>query len=151
MMKSLILAAVLAVALPGQLSAQPRRDGPPLREGRGHDISRLIADCEARTNDFRRSFRYASERGFRDHMRVDDLNRHADQLERVMNSVRDSWNRSRSTDRTRRYVNDALTTGQDINRSLARARIHPQIKQQWSSIRIELNRLAEAFNLQRIR
>ena len=84
-------------------------------------------------------------------MRMEDLNRHADRLERVMNAVRESWNRERNPDRTRRIVNDALGTGQDINRSPARGRIHPEIQREWSSIRFELNRLAEAFNLQRIR
>ena len=151
MKKSLILTTALAVLLPSLITAQRRYDDPPPRGGRGRDISRVIADCEQRTNDFRRSFRYATERGFRDHMRVDDLNRHADRLERAMNAVRESWNRERNPDRTRRFVSDALSNGQEINRAITRGRIHPEIQKQWSSIRIELNRLAEAFELPRIR
>ena len=151
MTKCLILATALAVCLPGLIPAQRRYDGPPPRRGGGHDISRLIADCEARTNEFRRSFRHASERGFRDHMRVEDLNRHADRLERSMNAIRESWNRERNPERTRRFVSDALANGQEINRALRRGRIHPEIQREWSTIRIELNRLAEAFSLPRIR
>jgi hypothetical protein len=153
MTRSLILTAALAMFLPGLITAQRRYDDPPPRgdRGGGRDIARVIADCEARTNDFRRSFRHASEGGFRDHMRMEDLNRHADRLERTMNIVREAWNRERNVGRTRRYVNDALASGQEINRSLARGRIHPEIQRQWSTIRIELNRLAEAFELPRIR
>ena len=66
MTKTLILSAALAMFLPGQMRAQPRYDGPPPRGGPRQDISRLIADCDRRTDEFRRSFRYASERGFRD-------------------------------------------------------------------------------------
>jgi len=111
----------------------------------------VIADCERRTDEFRRSFRYASERGHRDHMRIEDLNRNADRLERVMNAVRDSWRSHRDPGRTRRFVSEAISTGQDINRTMVRARLHPNIERQWVAIRSELNRLAEAFDLPRIR
>jgi hypothetical protein len=157
--RHLVVALAIAALLPGLATAQPPRYGdrrPDSRDsgprGRPPDIGAVIADCERRTDEFRRSFRYASERGaHRDHMRLEDLNRHADRLERVMNAVRDSWRSHRDPGRTRRFVSDAISTGQDINRTMVRARLHPHIERQWGQIRFELNRLAEAFDLPRIR
>ena len=146
-MKSLVVTVSLAVAamLPGVAPAQPRHD-------RGRDIARVIADCEERTNQFRRSFRYALDRSaYRDSMREDELNRHADRLERAMNRVRESWNRERNPARTRRFVSEALSTSQDINRTILRGRLHPEIQKQWFAVRSELNRLAEVFDLPGIR
>jgi len=84
-------------------------------------------------------------------MRMEDLNRHAARLERAMNAVKDSWRSHRDPGRTRRFVSEAVATGQDINRTMVRARLHPNIERQWVAIRMELNRLAEAFDLPRIR
>jgi hypothetical protein len=145
--KFLIVTAVLAMAaiLPGVAPAQPRRD-------RGRDIARVIADCEERTNQFRRSFRYALDRSaYRDSMREDELNRHADRLERAMNRVRESWNRERNPGKTRYLVSEALTTSQEINRAMMRGRLHPEVQKQWFIVRSELNRLAEVFEVPKIR
>jgi hypothetical protein len=149
--RNVIFTTALAFILSGTLLAQPRYGDRPRREGGGRNIGRIIADCEQRTNEFRSSFRYASERGYREGMRIDDLNRHAGRLEHVMNAVRDSWERDHDPRRTRRFVNEAINAGQDINRQLMRGRLHPQIERQWSAIRSELNRLAEAFELPPIR
>ena len=146
-MKSLVVTAALALMAiwPGVAPAQPRN-------GRGRDIARVIADCEERTNQFRRSFRYALDRSaYRDSIREDELNRHADRLERVMNRVRESWNRERDPGKTRAFVSEALATSQDINRAFMRGRLHPEVQRQWFAVRSELNRLAEVFDLPRIR
>jgi hypothetical protein len=145
-MKSLVIALAVAAILPGVVPAQPRR------YGQGRDIGRVIADCEERTNQFRRSFRYALDRGaYRDSMRADELNRHAERLERAMNRVRESWNRERNAAKTRQFVSQALSTSQEINQAMMRGRLHPEIQKQWFVVRNELNSLAEAFDLPRIR
>ena len=151
----------LVLLIPG-LFAQRRddrgRSEPPGRgdergrsNPRGEHISRVIADCEQRTNEFRASFRHASDRSFQNHMRMEDLVRHASSLERSMNAIRESWNRERNPDRTRRFVSSALENGREINRALTHGRVHPEIQRQWSAIKSELNRLAEVFELPRIR
>ena len=84
-------------------------------------------------------------------MREDELNRHADRLERAMNRVRESWNRERNPGRTRNFVSEALATSQEINRAFTRGRLHPEVQKQWFVVRSELNRLAEVFGLPRIR
>jgi len=146
-MKSFVVTGTLALAalLAGVAPAQPRHD-------QGRDIARVIANCEERTNQFRRSFRYALDRSvYRDSMREDELNRHADRLERVMNRVRESWNLEHNAGRTRALVSEALTTSQDINRAMMRGRLHPEIQKQWFAVRSELNHLAEVFDLPGIR
>jgi hypothetical protein len=83
--------------------------------------------------------------------REDELNVSALRLERSMNRVREAWNRERDVGRTRRSVSDAISVGQDINRTMVRRRLNPGVQRQWEAVRAELNRLAEAFELPRIR
>jgi hypothetical protein len=141
----------VALLLPGIVAAQPRRDYPR-REERGANISRVVADCEERTNQFRVSLRAALDRsGLNGSQREDQLNADAMRLERSMNRVREAWNRERDPGRTRRFVSDAIAVGQDINRTMVRRRLNPDVQRQWDAVRSELNRLAEAFELPRIR
>jgi hypothetical protein len=83
--------------------------------------------------------------------REDELNRDANRLEQAMNRVRESWNLERNPSRTRRSVGDAIAVGQNINRTMIRRRLHPDVQRQWDIVRGELNRLAEVFELPRIR
>ena len=141
----------VALLLSGILAAQPRRDYPP-RGGRGPDISRVVADCEERTNQFRVALRAALDRsGLNGTQREDQLNVDAQRLERSMNRVREAWNREHDPGRTRQFVSDAIAAGQDINRTMVRRRMNPDVQRQWEVVRGELNRLAAAFDLPRIR
>ena len=151
MKKCLWTSMAVAVLIPGILAAQPRRDYPP-RGGRGPDIARVVADCEQRTNQFRVSLRAALDRSaLNGTQREDQLNVDAMRLERSMNMVREAWNRERDVGRTRHFVSDAIAVGQDINRTMVRRRLNPGVQRQWDAVRSELNRLAEAFELPRIR
>ena len=152
MKKYIWMSMAVALLLPGIVAAQPpRRDYPP-RGGRGPDISRVVADCEARTNQFRVSLRAALDRSaLNGTQREDQLNVDASRLERSMNMVREAWNREHDPGRTRRFVSDAIAVGQDINRTMVRRRLNPDVQRQWDAVRTELNRLAEAFELPRIR
>ena len=151
-MKKFIWMSMAAVLLlTGILAAQPRRDYPP-RGGRGPDLSPVVADWEERTNQFRVSLRAALDRSaLNGTQREDQLNVDALRLERSMNRVREAWNRERDPGRTRRFVSDAIAVGQDINRTMVRRRLNPDVQRQWDAVRAELNRLAEAFELPRIR
>jgi hypothetical protein len=149
-MKKFVWAAVVVVLLlPGTIAAQRRN--PPQGE-RTSNISRVVADCEERTNQFRRSLRAALNRSALDGTRREDqLNLDAERLERAINRVRESWGKERDPARTRRSVSDAIVVGQDINRTMARRRLNPDVQRQWDVVRGELNRLAETFELPRIR
>ena len=149
------MCASLAIAfalLTGTVSAQPRRGVPLPGPERMGNISRVIADCEGRTNEFRRSLRMALDRSaLNNSRREDELNRDASRLEQAMNRVRESWNLEHNPPRTRRSVGDAIAVGQNINRTMIRRRLNPDVQRQWDIVRAELNRLAEAFELPRVR
>ena len=92
-MKKCVPLAIVVALLPGILAAQPRRGVPPPGSERSGNISRVIADCEGRTNEFKRSLRMALDRSsLNNTRREDELNRDASRLERAMNRVRESWN-----------------------------------------------------------
>lgn len=147
-------AVAMAILLPGILAAQPPRgryDGPPGR-GRFEMITRTINDCERRTNEFRDTLRRALEHSrVRDSNREDELNRDGARLERSLNRVGDSWNGEHNPGKTRHFVDTAIGAGQDINRTMVRRRLNPEVQRQWDIVRAELNRLAEVFELPRIR
>ena len=139
----------VALLLPGILAAQ--RDYPP-RGGRNENISRVVADCQDRAIQFRSSLRAALDRSaLNGTQREDQLNVDAERLERAMNRVREAWNREHDPPKTRHFVEDAISAGQDINRTMVRRRLNPDVQRLWEAVRGELTRLAEAFELPRIR
>ena len=142
----------VVLLLPGFLAAQrgyPPRGG---RDGRNGNISRVVADCEERTNQFRVSLRAALDRSaLNGTHREDQLNVDAERLVRAMDRVREAWNREHDPPKTRHFVDDAIAAGRDINRTMVARRLNPDVQRQWDAVRSELNRLAEAFELPRIR
>ncbi len=139
----------VALLLPGVLAAQR---GYPPRDGRTANISPVVANCEARTIQFRSSLRAALDRSaINGTKREDQLNTDAERLERAMNRVREAWDREHDPPKTRHFVDDAISAGQDINRTMVRRRLNPDVQPQWDAVRGELNRLAAAFELPRIR
>lgn len=136
----LVLAAVFS--LTGIVSAQPR----------GERIARVVADCDARTDEFQRMFRRALDHsGYRGTLRQEDLDRHADALSRSMARVREAWNRERDPGRTRHFVEEAINVSREINHVMNRNNFYPELHRKWSIVRGELNHLAEVFDLPTLR
>jgi hypothetical protein len=145
MKKYVWTAMAVALLLPGILAAQPR-------ERRIANISRVVADCQDRVIQFRSSLRAALDRSaLNGTRREDQLNVDAERLERAMNKVREAWNREQDPPKTRHFVDDAIVAGRDINRTMVARRLNPDVQRQWDAVRGELNRLAEAFELPKIR
>jgi hypothetical protein len=141
----------VALLLPGILAAQPQRGYPP-RDGRTANISRVVADCQDRVIQFRSSLRAALDRSaLNGTRREDQLNTDAERLVRAMDRVREAWNREHDPPKTRHFVDEATSAGRDINRTMVARRLNPDVQRQWDAVRNELNRLAEAFELPRIR
>jgi len=125
---------------------------PCLAGERGERIARVVADCDRRADEFQRMFRHALEHsGYRGTLRQVDLDRHADALSHSMERVREAWNRERDAGRTRRFVEEAINVSREINRVMNDNRFYPELHHQWSVVREELNHLAEAFDLPRLR
>ncbi len=142
-----LLAAALTLVVPAIAGAQYRRDE------RGFErIALVIADCEQRTNVFRQQIRRALDRSeLNQTRREDELNRDASRLERALNRTRESWNREHDARKTQVFVSEAITASQDINQTMIRRRLNPDVQRQWGMVRSELNRLADVFQLPKIR
>jgi hypothetical protein len=116
------------------------------------ETTRLINDCERRTNDFRGTLRHAINQSPLDHSRREEqLNRDADRLENALDHVGDSWNRDHDPGKTRRFVAEAIGVSTEINRTMLRWHLNPQAEREWDAVRTELNQLAATFGLRPIR
>ena len=125
---------------------------PSLAQQRGERIARVVADCDARASEFQRDFRHAlAHSGYRGTLRQADLDRHADALSHSMDRVREAWNREHDPGRTRHFVEDAISVSREINRVMNNNRFNPELHREWSAVREEMNHLAEAFELPRLR
>jgi hypothetical protein len=143
-MKSILLAGVMAAGL---CMAQPRGVGSPA------ETTRIINDCERRTNSFKKTLDRALARDDvrAGQYREDQLNDKAKRLEDEMDRVGDSWNRDHNPDRARDHVRVAIGLAGDINRAMRNWRMGPEAENEWAAIRDDLNRLARTFGLQRVR
>src|SRR5258705_7390512 len=73
------------------------------------ETTRIINDCEKRTNAFKGILRHAINESRLDHSRREkQLNRDADRLEDAMDHVGDSWNRDHNPGKTRRFLTEAI-------------------------------------------
>jgi len=137
---SILLGVLLLI--PPAVNAQARRQAAA---GRVDETTRVINDCESRTNTFKRSVRRKA-RGD-----APNLQRDVDDLEKAMNEVGDSWNKDHNMQKTRAYVTAAITVSQRINRFMTAYRGDADLVNQWVPVRTELNRLAQTFGLPAIR
>jgi hypothetical protein len=138
------------ILLTGSIRAQPHDDMRFHHRDRGEWIGRIsgiVADCERRTDEFKvalaRTLNHSRLDGSR---REDQLNADAARLERAMNRLRESWNRHRDPDRSRKNVREAIGAARDINRTMLHHQLRGRIQGEWDVLRGELNRLAEVFD-----
>ena len=122
-----------------------------VRQWQFEETTRIINDCERRTNDFKGILRHALDESRLDHTgRERQLNRDAERLEDVMDHVGDSWNRDHNPGETRRFVAEAIAVSKDINKTMIKWHLNPEAEREWDAVRAELNRLAETFGLKKI-
>jgi hypothetical protein len=118
---------------------------------RSENIAGIIADCERRTDEFKRAFARALDRSRLDGTyRERELNFDASKLENAMDALKQSWNRYRNYERSRELVGAALSAARDIDRSLSRHSLRSYINREWETLRAEVDELAEIFNHSRI-
>ena len=146
----ILIPMIVLLLVPGA-GAQLRRG--TAAAGRADETTRIINDCERRTNSFKKTLDRALAR---DNVRAgqgreDQLNRNASNLENALDKVGDSWNRDHSLDKTRASVRTAIAFGNEINQAMRTWNMGGDAESEWSTLRAELNRLAQTFNLPRIR
>jgi len=145
------IAFILALTTPAA-EAQVRRGGA----AGGANIQQttsIINDCERRTNQFKKTLDRALAR---DNVRAGQgreaqLNNNASRLENQLDKVGDSWNKDHNLDKTRDHVRAAIALGNDINVAMRSWNMGGDAESEWSAVRGELNRLANTFNVPRIR
>jgi hypothetical protein len=116
------------------------------------ETTRIINDCERRTNAFKGMLRHAINESPLDHSRREEqLNRDADRLENALDHVGDSWNRDHDPGKTQRFVAEAIAVSRDINNTMLKWQLNPEAEREWDAVRAELNRLAATFGLRPIR
>src|SRR5215813_12955723 len=148
-MRSLLLVGVVTTLTVAPSFAQLRRGG----DASINETTQIINDCERRTNTFKKTLDRALAR---DNVRAgqgreDQLNRNAEALENQLDKVGDSWNKDHSLDRTRDHVRAAIALANDINVAMRNWNMGGDAENQWAAVRTELNRLAQKFNLPRVR
>jgi len=135
------MGAIALLWLPAWAIAQVR----PVAGGRADQTTKVINDCEKRTNSFKRKVRLKA-RGD-----APNLQRDADNLEEAMNKVGDSWNRDHDLQKTRAFVSVAIASSQTLNRFMSSYRGDPALTNDWAAVKTELNALARQFGLPTIR
>jgi hypothetical protein len=133
--------AVALMLLTGWAGAQVR----PATARRADQTTKVINDCEKRTNSFKRKVRLKA-RGD-----APNLQRDADNLEEAMNKVGDSWNKDHDLQKTRAYVTAAIASSQTLNRFMISYRGDPDLSNDWAAVKTEINALAVQFSLPTIR
>jgi hypothetical protein len=145
------IALAAALTLP-EVEAQIHRGG--VAGGANvQQTTNIINDCERRTNQFKKTLDRALAR---DNVRAGQgreaqLNNNASRLENQLDRVGDSWNKDHSLDKTREHVRAAIALGNDINMAMSSWNMGGDAESEWSAVRGELNRLANTFNVPRIR
>jgi outer membrane usher protein FimD/PapC len=147
-----LLLAWGVVALAGQALLQAQYQAIPGRPDRVQTVSSLIIEMDRLSTDFRRSLDRALDRSRMDGtFREDYLNREARKLEIELAQLRNSWNRFRNERRSRRNVSQALQAAGNLDRSLSRHVLRGRVQREWYDLSAGLDRLADAFNLRRVR
>lgn len=152
----LSLSCSLLLGLTALAPAQGRRsygDRDGLRGLNFDEITRIINDCERRTNGFKRTLDKALARDNvrAGQLREDQLNRNAQRLEDALDRVGDSWNKDRSYDRTRSNIRQAVAYATDINSAMRRWNMGSDAEREWGAVRIQLDLLAAKFGTQKTR
>jgi hypothetical protein len=140
-----------ACALSPDAGAQRRR--PPRARGYTKaEVGVIITRVENRSDDFVRNFDAALDRSGLDGTRREDtLNDRARRLERSLDELRREFDRKESYLATRPEVSRTLNIAAEINQVMRRRRMGAETERQWTLLRVELNTLADVYNLPPLR
>lgn len=140
---------ILLVSVSAIMDGQIRRSAGGARV---EETTRIINDCERRTNTFKKTLDRALARNAvrLGEGREQQLNRDAGNLENQLDKVGDSWNRDHNMNSTREHVRAAIAVSQDINRTMIKWPPGDEVAREWTAVKAELNRLASTFGLPHI-
>jgi hypothetical protein len=144
---------VIALVMIGTDSTAQIRRGGGGGGARVEETTKIINECERKTNGFKKTLDRALAR---DNVRAgqgreDQLNANASRLENQFDKIGDSWNKDHDMNKTRSHVQAALVLGSDINKAMRNWNMGGDAESEWNALRAGLNRLATNFGLPHIR
>lgn len=113
------------------------------------DVSRLIANCERRSDAFRKTLDRALDRNpaLDGTQREDALNKQAKRLENELDQVKKEFNRRDDYRDIKSNVQKALTAGRDINLTMINRKMGGPAESDWAVLRSDLNALATVYGV----
>ena len=140
------------LALSTEAGAQRRRQAPRPRAYTKTEVGVIITRVENRSDEFVKLFDESLDRSRLDGTRREDrMNERARDLEKSLDKLRGEFDRKESYLATRPEVSRALKLAAEINQVMKRRRLSPETERHWTLLRLELNTLADVYNLSRLR
>jgi hypothetical protein len=144
-----VLAFAAMFAFAGDASAQRR-------EARGRMVNKaqvkaVIDRVENQVDNFVRNYDRALDRSrLNNSVREDRLNGRAAELERATNELRAEFDRRDAWAENKDEVRRVLNIASDIDRNVRNRRLDRSAEANWSRVRVELNTLADVYNLPKV-
>lgn len=146
------LAAVCAVFILSADAEGQRRRPPRPRVYTKAEVGVIVTRVENRSDEFVKHFDAALDRsGLDGTRREDNLNERARNLEKSLDDLRREFDRKESYAATRPEVSRTLRIAAEINQVMKRRRMGAETERHWAMLRIELNTLADVYNLPMLR
>lgn len=118
------------------------------------DVGRIIRRVEERSDAFRRVVDRSLDNGRLDGTeREDRINEQVKELENAIDGLRTDFDRRQTWAESREQVQRVLAEADEVNAIMNRrwARVHNNVRRQWTLVRNDLNRLAGVYNLPLLR
>jgi len=114
------------------------------------DVERIIKRVEERSDAFRRVVDRSLDRSTLDGTnREDNINQQIKELETAIDHLRRDFDRAQTWEETRSQVQRVLNEADEVNAIVRRSRGRRggPVKSEWNLVRIDLNRLADIYNI----
>ena len=139
---------VLGISL-GSLDAAKAQ--PQVRTYARADIERFIRDVEQSSRDFQHAFDTWLDRSRLDgRPQEDTYNRQVQNLTSALGTLRSNFNRRNDWWLARSDMQRVLSAASDVNSIVGNRGVRGGLNRQWSTLRANLNTLANAFNLPQV-
>jgi len=146
---SVVCGVMLALVAPG---VAQRRRGYARSGYTRPEVDRLIKRTEDRTDMFVKLFDKALDNSVLDGTQKEDrLNDKAKELEKQMDKVRREFDHAEGFIEIKEHVAKALFVSEEINTVVLNRRLNPVVEREWVVLRVELNKLAQVYNLRALK
>jgi len=117
------------------------------------DVERIIKRVEERSNAFRKVVdRQLDRSALNGTQREDDVNQQVKELENAIDKLKKDFKRANTWEETREQVQTVMNEADEVNALVRRGRWRRGgvVRDEWSLVRSDLNRLAGVYNLRQL-